>query len=235
MTTDVLWVCCDPLPPICFNSIREVLIGRDAKCDLVLPHKTVSRHHAVIKCIDGRNLLLEDLGSSNGTFLNAKMVSSSKLQVADVISIGPYELEVTTRPRKVGTDRLGITDTKMFAHPQTATISGQLNKISLVEVLQSVEFYEKTGTLVVNCKSADGWLVFGAGRPIAAEFAGLKGLSAVFSMLSLTEGQFLLTDMVEPTEPTINTSITNILLEHSRVADESSTDLGATILTKEYK
>lgn len=51
----------------------EFLIGRGADCDLVLPERQVSRHHAIIRReSDGFHLV--DLGSKNGTHLNGQRV-----------------------------------------------------------------------------------------------------------------------------------------------------------------
>lgn len=49
------------------------LIGRGSDCDIVLPERQVSRHHARIVCTDGRYRLV-DLGSKNGTHLNGEQV-----------------------------------------------------------------------------------------------------------------------------------------------------------------
>jgi diguanylate cyclase (GGDEF)-like protein len=48
---------------------RELLIGRDEGCDLVVPLETVSRRHCVV-AIDGVEARARDLGSTNGTFVN---------------------------------------------------------------------------------------------------------------------------------------------------------------------
>ena len=45
------------------------IIGRDEGCDLSIPDRQVSRHHARIR-LEGDQYLLEDLGSKNGTFAN---------------------------------------------------------------------------------------------------------------------------------------------------------------------
>ena len=64
-----------------------LLIGRDAECDIVIPDRQVSRQHArITKGTNG--IILEDLGSKNGTFLNNQVVSEPiKLVEADEIAI----------------------------------------------------------------------------------------------------------------------------------------------------
>ncbi|HEX7556938.1 MAG TPA: FHA domain-containing protein [Leptolinea sp.] len=52
---------------------RELTIGRDPSCSLVIPDRQVSRIHARIT-ITPKGILLEDLGSKNGTFSNSELI-----------------------------------------------------------------------------------------------------------------------------------------------------------------
>lgn len=64
-----------------------LLIGRDGVCDIVIPDRQVSRQHARITNT-GKGILLEDLSSKNGTFVNNQPVSGEqKLVEADEIQI----------------------------------------------------------------------------------------------------------------------------------------------------
>ena len=50
---------------------KRIVIGRDIDCDIVLPDRLVSRHHAQIVWDPERpGYLLQDLYSKNGTFVN---------------------------------------------------------------------------------------------------------------------------------------------------------------------
>ena len=73
----------------------EVTVGRAAGCGVPLTEdSTVSQLHARLFRKDGR-VLVEDLGSTNGTFLNGKRVSSPvPLRVRDRIQVGATVLEV---------------------------------------------------------------------------------------------------------------------------------------------
>ena len=65
----------------------QILIGRDAACDIVIPDRQVSRQHARISNT-GKGIILEDLGSKNGTFVNNKPIFEEvKLAEADEIQI----------------------------------------------------------------------------------------------------------------------------------------------------
>jgi hypothetical protein len=65
----------------------EFLIGRGEECDLVIPERQVSRHHARIKR-SSSGYTLEDLGSKNGTHLNGAPIDKpAQLQDGDDIQI----------------------------------------------------------------------------------------------------------------------------------------------------
>lgn len=74
----------------------ELTVGRASGCQVALPDDSyASQLHARIFRKDGR-LWLEDLGSTNGTFLNAKAVTSPvALRRGDRVQVGRTVLEVT--------------------------------------------------------------------------------------------------------------------------------------------
>jgi pSer/pThr/pTyr-binding forkhead associated (FHA) protein len=69
----------------------ETKIGRDINNEICLDDITVSRSHAIIsKSSDGYSV--KDLGSLNGTYLNAVSVRDSKISNGDEIQVGKYHL-----------------------------------------------------------------------------------------------------------------------------------------------
>jgi ABC-type multidrug transport system ATPase subunit/pSer/pThr/pTyr-binding forkhead associated (FHA) protein len=83
-----------PHQQISFHSTALVL-GRDPTCDQVLDAPMVSRRHARLTRVGGQ-LLLEDLGSANGTFLNGRRVSQPvPVRPGDRIGLAGYLLTVT--------------------------------------------------------------------------------------------------------------------------------------------
>ena len=73
--------------PLEFSGL-ETVIGRDPTSDCVVDFSAVSRQHAKIRRV-GEGYTIEDLGSSNGTFLNERRLSQpTTLKAGDVIGIG---------------------------------------------------------------------------------------------------------------------------------------------------
>ena len=78
---------------------RTVLIGRDsAQCDVVLLHASVSRRHARLSVGNDNNLLIEDVGSTNGTAIDGKTIVvgglPQPLPPGSTLRLGDIELDV---------------------------------------------------------------------------------------------------------------------------------------------
>jgi hypothetical protein len=74
-----------------FIDKERFTIGRQAHNDLVIEDPAVSRDHAIIITV-GNDRIVEDLDSSNGTFINGARVSRRILQHGDVMQFGRYHL-----------------------------------------------------------------------------------------------------------------------------------------------
>src|SRR3954453_14184049 len=71
-----------------FSVTRDItVIGRREDCDLRIPLGDVSRKHCRL-ILDGDNIRVEDLGSSNGTFRNGERVQQTELTAGDTLQIG---------------------------------------------------------------------------------------------------------------------------------------------------
>ncbi len=66
---------------------KRMVIGRTDQSDILLDDSSVSREHASIERRDGR-FILEDLKSTNGTFINGEFVDVRVLNHGDKIRIG---------------------------------------------------------------------------------------------------------------------------------------------------
>lgn len=66
----------------------ELVLGRSSKTDIQIDQESVSRSHARITRV-GRSVLIEDLGSTNGTFVNDEQIEGQyRLRNGDLIKIG---------------------------------------------------------------------------------------------------------------------------------------------------
>ena len=72
-----------------FPISRARIIGREEDCDMRIPVAEVSREHCRVEPNATGGLSVEDLGSSNGTFINGLQVEEAEMTAGDILKIGP--------------------------------------------------------------------------------------------------------------------------------------------------
>ena len=72
---------------------KEIVIGRNAENDIVIENLAVSKMHARIVEQDGA-YYIEDLNSTNGTYLNKIRITKKDLKNNDIIIVGKHSLEI---------------------------------------------------------------------------------------------------------------------------------------------
>ena len=65
----------------------SLVIGRSSKCDIQIDQESISRNHSKI-VNTGKSILIRDLGSTNGTYVNDEPVDEYVLRDGDLIKIG---------------------------------------------------------------------------------------------------------------------------------------------------
>jgi len=70
-------------------------VGRSPKCDIVITHRSVSRRHARLSLNDSE-LLVTDLNSKYGTYVDERRIESCSVRVGQVICFGvaPYRVSL---------------------------------------------------------------------------------------------------------------------------------------------
>ncbi len=72
----------------------HVIIGRSPRADVVVSDPEISRRHVMLKgSADG--LICQDLGSTNGTFVNGERISRTILREGDVVRAGATIIKCT--------------------------------------------------------------------------------------------------------------------------------------------
>jgi len=81
------------------------IIGRREDCDLSLPSQKISRRHTEI-FLKGSSLMLKDLESTNGTFLNDKKITGETIiSSGDVLNIGNYRFKIYLKKTHIDTTK----------------------------------------------------------------------------------------------------------------------------------
>lgn len=96
---------------------ERVTIGRKPENDIQIDNLAVSGKHALIITILDDSFL-EDLGSTNGTYVNGKLIKKHALKDGDVIAIGKHELKYVNEHASANDDEFEKT---MIIRPGSAS------------------------------------------------------------------------------------------------------------------
>ena len=106
----------------------EITIGRNTDNDIQIDSMAVSGHHANLVNAEGY-YYIEDLESTNGTFVNEVRISKHVLKENDEISIGKHILLISFR-KGSGFGAIGISDVESTYHLETQKHREMLKKQS---------------------------------------------------------------------------------------------------------
>lgn len=200
----------------------EIIVGRSSDLDMVLVEDMVSRRHARIAITD-QQITIEDLGSTNGTFVNGEKITRASLKEGDRVLIGTSILKVVAvdpgappmrRPEMPTGSRAG----------QTRTMSGSIDEIPLPDLLQLLGSSKKSGVLVVRSEDDVGKIYLRKGVVVFAsinDLAEVPPLKSIFRILTWAHGSFDLAPIDErPMPGEINATVQELLMEGLRQIDE---------------
>ncbi len=219
---------------------REIVVGRSSDLDMVLVEDMVSRRHARIACNDSQ-IVIEDLGSTNGTFVNGEKIKRATLKEGDRVLIGTSILKVvSTDPHAAPPPRRTDEVPSGSRGGQAKTMSGAIEEIPLPDLLQLFGSSKKSGVLVVHSDEDIGKIFLRKGIVYFAsinELEDVPPLKSVFRILTWTKGTFDLEAPDErPLQGEINASVQELLMEGLRQIDELNNirhklpDLGTVLL-----
>jgi hypothetical protein len=205
---------------------REVLIGRQTSCDVVLAEEEVSRRHARLGW-EGESPLIEDLGSTNGTYVNGERVKGRKLAEGDRILVGATILKLVRELRPVPAlpaEPTVESPVETLDPMRGSSMRGLIQEVGLPDLLQLLGASRKTGLLAVRSARRSGGIHLDQGVLGPVQIAGLPGLSprkALLRLLSWTDGEFELGPSPgRPPGPGLDEPVEAALMEAMRQRDE---------------
>jgi len=223
---------------------REIIIGRSSDLDMVLVEDMVSRKHAKITT-DDQVVTIQDLGSTNGTFVNGEKVRKADLKDGDRILIGTSIIKIVFVDGE-NTSHLTETEARskmaVAANKRTAapkSMAGSIEEIPLPDLLQLLSTSRKSGVLVVHSDRHVGKIFFRKGQIYFANLENQFNVGprkALTRMLGWTQGSFeleppdesaVLEEMTDSTEAMLMESMRQ--LDEYKVAVEKLPDLGSPI------
>jgi hypothetical protein len=208
------------------SATKEIVVGRSSELDMVLVEDMVSRRHAKIT-VTGDEIFIQDLGSTNGTFVNGEKIKRARLQEGDRILIGTSIIKLVVSEAGAIADRSRSNLEDVAAGRRTSqvrTMSGSIAEIPLPDLMQLFSASKKSGVLVIRTDQAAGKIFFDGGQVVYAtvnDNYDVAPLKSLFRILTWEDGAF---DMEPPEEreflEPITMSTEGILMEGMRQLDE---------------
>jgi len=210
---------------------REIVIGRSSDLDMVLVEDMVSRKHAKI-VTDGRMVSIQDLGSTNGTFVNGEKVRSMQLKDGDRILVGTSIIKLVAGTGESRAPAASLSEIEARSKMQVTasrrvapkSMSGNIEEIPLPDLLQLLSTSRKSGVLVLRSEWGTGRLHLRKGQIYFAnidESFDVSPRKAMFRMLTWDKGLF---ELEPPDDRTvmeeIQDSTEGLLMEGMRQLDE---------------
>src|SRR5215207_3140479 len=141
---------------------KQIIVGRSSDLDMVLVEDMVSRKHARIQ-MTADQIWIEDLGSTNGTFVNGEKIKRARLKEGDRVLIGTSILKVIAgEGARDSTDAKRDLENVAAARrtTQARTMSGSIEEVPLPDLLQLFATSKKSGVLVIRTETDDVGKIF---------------------------------------------------------------------------
>ena len=208
---------------------KQIVVGRSSDLDMVLVEDMVSRKHARI-AMQQDQIWIEDLGSTNGTFVNGEKIKRARLKEGDRVLIGTSILKVIAGDAAAG--QRNETEVKQQLEnvaaarrtSQARTMSGSIEEVPLPDLLQLFGTSKKSGVLVVRTDDDVGKIFMRKGMiyyVVINDLDDVPPMKSIYRMLTWAKGLFDLDPPDEREFPNeINASVQEILMEGLRQMDE---------------
>jgi len=191
---------------------------------MVLVEDMVSRRHAKIIVSDDQ-IVIQDLGSTNGTFVNGEKIKRAKLNEGDRILIGTSIIKlVAADPASAGASLQKMEQQARGRTTQARTMSGSIDEVPLPDLMQLFSTSKKSGVLVVRTDDAEGKLYLEKGAIVFGSVndqEDVPPLKSLIRILTWEHGTFDMEPALEREFPTkLEMSTEGILMEAFRQIDE---------------
>jgi uncharacterized protein involved in exopolysaccharide biosynthesis len=145
-----LLVCMGPRVGERFPLHREILLGRSESADVVLADERVSgRHCQVIRT--GQGYRVKDLGSSNGTLVNAQKVQEADLRDGDLLQVGYTVFKFVVNAAQAGFSVERFSDPEVLGPANTPPTPAPpqviVNNVAQQNVDEDMSLAEMVGTV----------------------------------------------------------------------------------------
>ena len=141
---------------------ERTTLGRLPDNDIVFDNMVVSGHHCAFDLKGVADVFVEDLRSTNGTYINGKMITRQLLHDGDVIAIGNFRIQYQASAAQnsgFGSTMSWLAEPQRSAHASFRVVNGSSAGLEM-PVVKAVTTYGKPGVAVVAVSHRrDGYYV----------------------------------------------------------------------------
>ena len=189
----------------------RVSVGRHHTNDVQLRSNRVSNYHAeILNEVDG--LMLRDLRSTNGTYVNDESIRLQRIQTGDRIRIGNFQITVRLIPRgKVASEIANafsvgtIGNILRFQRNVSAThltVSRDRLDSTLPDLLMQLSTHNTTAMVIIRNQSEAGRIYLDNGQIVHCEAGAVRKAKALHRILAQQKGRYEILDFPTAAVPT---------------------------------
>jgi pSer/pThr/pTyr-binding forkhead associated (FHA) protein len=207
----VAWLACELLPgPIPLVLGKKFLLGRDERAPIRLQASEVSRRHCGVAADEKGDFYVEDLRSSNGTYVNGHQILKRRLKDGDVLDVGPFTFRFS----------LGATAPVAASDPNAETrtiravpgaLVGEIESNGAGSVLVLLHTAKRSGVLTLRAGPQVGRIFLVDGEIQHAQFGKVTGEQALAALIPAEAGFLHFADEKVKVKRTIERSTAEIL------------------------
>ncbi len=222
----------------------RVAIGRHESNELQLDSRTVSNYHAEILNENGR-LLVRDLGSTNGTYINEERVREQRVASGDHLRIGSHvltvqqEAPINKRERLLRVPRdpdafgpgtagriVSIRSDSEDAH-KTLQVGGP-HDLPLADLLKTLSANAHSVLLTLTQKDGQGCVWVRKDRIVHAEYGSVTGEKALYRFFGWGDASYEVDELADEhaTPRSIELPVDTLIVEGMKHASEIGMLLG---------
>jgi hypothetical protein len=194
----------------------DLIVGRSSDVDLILVEGMVSRRHARIT-LRNRELVIEDLGSANGTFVNGEKIKRRRIVEGDRVLIGTSILRVAHTHAPAGT-KPPPPDIS-FDEDNTANryqVAGDLSEVGVPELLELFATPDRAAIIELVGPEGTARIYLQTGRVVECQLDRLRNAPAdkiIWRVMGMARGSFAVQAYEEPVNERLDLAVPELLVD----------------------
>jgi FHA domain-containing protein/uncharacterized protein DUF4388 len=202
----------------------EIVVGRSSDADLILIEGMVSRRHARFSLKNGE-LAVEDLRSTNGTFVNGEKIRRRKLTEGDRVLVGTSIVKVVFSRAPYGTKP---PPPPFDALDEDATasryrVSGDLEEVSVAELLEMFSSPDREAIIELAGPEGGAAITVARGRVqdcVLEKLPEMPPAKAMLRVLGWGRGNFSVAPYEPPSDRRLDLPVPELLVDGLFKLDE---------------